>query len=111
MKLNAQKDEHGILRSNGRLRYAEDLPYDARQPIILPKSHAVTRLVITDAHERLGHGTGVEHLLTELRTKFWVVKGRRNVRNIIESCSECRRRFHAKPACQMMAPLPKSRIK
>ena len=111
LKLNAQKDEHGILRSNGRLRYAEDLPYDVRHPIILPKSHAVTRLVITDAHQKLGHGTGVEHLLTELRTKFWVVKGRRNVRNIIESCSECRRRFHAKPACQMMAPLPKSRIK
>ena len=87
MKLNEQKDQHDILRSNGRLCYAEDLPYHVRHPIILPKCHAVTRLVITDAHERIGHGTGVEHL-TELRARILIVKGRRNLRNIIESCGE-----------------------
>ena len=110
MKLNAQMDQHGILRSNGLLCYAKDLPYAVRHPIILPKRHAVTRLVITDVHERLGHETGVENLLTEFRARFWIVKGKRNVRRITESCGECRRRFSAKPACQMMAPLPKSRI-
>ena len=31
------------------------------------KDHATTRLIITDAHEKLGHGTGVEHLLCELQ--------------------------------------------
>ena len=110
MKLNAQMDQHGILRSNGLLCYAKDLPYAVRHPIILPKRHAVTRLVITDVHERLGHETGVENLLTEFRARFWIVKGKRNVRRITESCGECRRRFSAKPACQMMASLWKSRI-
>ena len=30
----------------------------------------MTKLIITHTHERRGHGTGVEHLLTELRSKY-----------------------------------------
>ena len=100
----------GILRVDGRLRFAEDLPYDTRHPIILPKDHPVTRLIVVHAHEKLGHGTGTEHLLTELRSRFWIVKGRLTVRTVIRSCPECRRRFLAKPAGQKMAPLPTSRL-
>lgn len=95
---------------DGRLRFADHLPYDTRHPILLPKGHAVTRLVIVDAHERLGHGTGVEHVLTELRSRFWIVKGRRMVRSVTEACTECRRRFSTKTGNQIMAPLPKSRL-
>ena len=109
-RLNPKCDGEGLLQINGRLRFADHLPYDTRHPILLPKDHAVTRLVIVDAHERLGHGTGVEHVLTELRSRFWIVKGRRMVRNVIESCTECRRRFSTKIGNQMMAPLPKSRL-
>ena len=32
-------DEDGILRCDGRLRYAECLPWETRYPIILPRSH------------------------------------------------------------------------
>ncbi|KAL9966671.1 hypothetical protein ACROYT_G024783 [Oculina patagonica] len=109
-RLNPKSDGEGLLRMDGRLRFADHLPYDTRHPILLPKDHAVTRLVIVDAHERLGHGTGVEHVLTELRSRFWIVKGRRMVRNVIEACAECRRRFSTKIGNQMMAPLPKSRL-
>ena len=109
-RLNPKCDGEGLLRMDGRLRFADHLPYDTRHPILLPKDHAVTRLVIVDAHERLGHGTGVEHVLTELRSRFWIVKGRHMVRNVIESCTECRRRFSTKIGNQMMAPLPKSRL-
>ena len=42
--------------------------------------------------------------------RFWIVKGRRVVRNIIKSCPECRRRFSMQTAGQMMAPLPKARL-
>ena len=52
----------------------------------------------------------MEHLLCELRTPFWVPKGRRAIRSIVESCSGCRRRFTAKPVDQIMAPLPKSKV-
>ena len=91
---------------DGRLHFADHLPYDTRHSILLPKDHAVTRLVIVDAHERLGHGTGVEHALTELRSRFWIVKGRRMVRSVTEACAECRRRLSTKTGNQMMAPYP-----
>ena len=81
-----------------------------KHPIILPKDHTVTHLIVTSAHEQLGHGSGTEHLLSELRTRFWIVKGRRIVRNLIQKCIGCRRRFTGKPTTQMMAPLPKSRL-
>ena len=35
--LNPKVDENGLLRSDGRLVYAEFLPYDTRYPIILPR--------------------------------------------------------------------------
>ena len=110
IQLNPKKDENGLLRSDGRLRNATDVPYGVRHPILLPKDHTVTRLIIISAHENLGHGSGVEHVLTELRARFWIIKGRRTVRNTIEKCPGCRRRFTGKPTTQMMAPLPISRL-
>ena len=109
-QLNPKSDGDRLLRMDGRLRFADELPYDTRHPILLPKDHPVTKLVIADPHERLGHGAGVEQVLTELRSRFWIVKGRRMVRNVTEACAECRRRFTMKIGHQMMAPLPKSRL-
>ena len=39
-------DEDGLLRSDGRLRYADYLPFDARFPVILPRKNSVTRLIV-----------------------------------------------------------------
>ena len=110
LTLNPQKDIDGIIRANERLAQSNDLPYDVKHFILLPKDHTITKLIIVNAHEKLGHGTGVEHLLTELRTRFWITKGRRAVRNVVESCRQCHRRFRARPGEQMMAPLPKPRV-
>ena len=109
-RFNPKEDDDGLLRVDGRLCNSNDLPYDVKHPIILPKDHTVTHLIVTSAHEQLGHGSGTEHLLSELRTRFWIVKGRRIVRNLIQKCIGCRRRFTGKPTTQMMAPLPKSRL-
>ena len=91
------------------MRFADELPYSTRHPILLPKDYPVTRLIVVDTHKRLSHGAGVEQVLPELRS-FWVVKGRRLVRSVTEACAECRRRFTKKIGNQMMAPLPKSRL-
>jgi hypothetical protein len=104
------KGSDGVLRIDGRLRFADELPYNTRCPILLPKDHHFTRLIVLHAHRTLGHGSGTELTLTQLRTKFWIIQGRRVVRSIVETCPECRRRFSTKPASQRMAPLPKSRL-
>jgi len=109
VNLNPVEDEDGLLRVQGRLTNT-DLAYETKHPIILPKDHALTRLIVRTVHEGLGHGTGVDHALAELRSRFWIVKGRRVVRDIIYKCPACRLRFTAKPMGQMMAPLPRARV-
>lgn len=54
---------------------------------------------------------GVKDTLTELRTRFWLVKGRHTVRKIIHNCVICRK-FEGKPyGTPTSPPLPESRVK
>ena len=66
-------DESGVWRCKGRLCNA-DLPVTTKFPIILPNGHHFTTLVVRDCHKRVMHG-GVKETLTELRTRFWIVRG------------------------------------
>ena len=45
----------GLLRVGGHLRRA-DMPEDAKTPIIMPKDHTVSKLILRDIHEMTGHG-------------------------------------------------------
>ena len=47
-------DEDGLIRCDGRLRFAEFLPYDTRFPIILPRGSWTTKLIVKHFHEA-GH--------------------------------------------------------
>ena len=105
--LNPIVDELGVLRVGGRLNRAE-LPYDAAHPMILPKKHHITRLVEADVHHRCRHA-GVNHVLAQVRSRYWVIDGRQEVKNWDQECKSCERR-RAKPAAQIMAPLPTSRL-
>ena len=58
---------NGILRSNIRLRHADDLPYDVKSPIILPKRNHVTRLIVKNYHELDGHQMGLNYTINQLR--------------------------------------------
>ena len=61
----------GLLRVNGRLRLADEIPYDTKYPIVFPaKDHYLIRPIILDGHEALGHGSSSEHTLTQLRVRF-----------------------------------------
>ena len=61
-------------RCGGRLANAE-IPYAVKYPILLPKSHPLTRLIVTQAHERVFHN-GVKETLAETRAKYWILRGR-----------------------------------
>ena len=63
-----------------------------------------------DAHERVQHN-GVSETLTELRDKYWIVRGRSFVRKILHRCVTCRR-FGGKPHNPPPPPpLPAFRVK
>ena len=96
-----------MLRVGGRLNRAE-LPDNAAHPMILPKKHHITRLVVGDVHHHCRHG-GVNHVLAQVRSRYWIKDGPQEVKNWDQECKSCERR-RAKPAMQIMAPLPKSRL-
>ncbi len=98
----------GLFRSHARLRYLQEMPYEQRHPIILPKAHKVTELIIQYTHRLLLHA-GVSITLTHLLRKYWLVQGRRQVRSVITSCLVCRRQS-PRPLQQIMAPLPHFRV-
>ena len=44
--ISPELDSDGLIRCNGRLKYSEFLPYNARFPVILPRDSCVTRLIV-----------------------------------------------------------------
>ena len=81
--------ENKILRSGGRLSQAP-LECGAKFPIIMPGSHDVTKLIVRKCHETVGHN-GVKDTLTQLRDKYWLVKGRQVIKKLIKNCVVCRK--------------------
>ena len=73
-------DEQGLWRCRGRLGNA-DLSFNTRHPILLPRSHAFTELVVRRAHFRVLH-SGVKDTLTELQSKFWIPYSKKYLRGI-----------------------------
>ncbi|PFX18078.1 EGF-like module-containing mucin-like hormone receptor-like 1 [Stylophora pistillata] len=103
IKLNPCIDDDGVIRSDGRLKFAGFLPYDTRFPFILPRGH-------WHYHERGNHAAGVNFTLCQLSERFWIIAAREEIREWDRECNECKRRRN-KPACQIMAPLPQMRLR
>ena len=59
-----------------------------RSLISLPKDHHLTFLEVQRRHKKVHH-CGVKSTLAELRTKFWVPKGRQVVKKILSQCVTC----------------------
>ena len=107
-QFNLFQDGDGIWRCGGRFSSA-DVPYNVKHPILLPKEHHFTLLVVRRAHERVLHN-GVKDTLNEVRSKFWIVKGRSFVKKVIHQCVTCKR-FEGKPCLgPPPPPLPRFRV-
>ena len=78
-------DEKGILRVGGRRLKHAPILYQAKHPAILPKKHDIVPLILLHLHQRLNH-SGVEHILAELRQRYWIRKVRSALKKIAKSC-------------------------
>ena len=67
--LSPYTDPEGIVRVGGRVDKAL-VSYDTRRPMLLPRDHWISRLIIQHAHQ-FGHD-GLAATVTKTRTEYWI---------------------------------------
>ena len=97
------------MRCEGRL-VNSDLDLEARRPFILPRRHHLTKLIIRDSHERL-HLSGVRATLAKLHSKYWVPKGRQEVKGVLNECVTCRKLKGKSYSSPPTTALPEFRVR
>ena len=83
------EDKAGVLRCKGRIENST-LPYSAKVPVLLPRKHNFTNLVILNCHESVKHN-GVRETLTEVPSNYWIIKRRQTVKNLLSKCIVCKK--------------------
>ncbi|XP_075151102.1 uncharacterized protein LOC142225212 [Haematobia irritans] len=108
VKLSPYIDENGLLRVGGRISNSELLS-EIQHPIILPKKHEVTILILKEEHIKNLH-PGVSTLFVIVRQTYWIMGARNLIRQLTHKCLKCFR--HARHITQQrMADLPKVRVR
>lgn len=98
----------GLWRMKGRTFSASFLSYDERCPVILPRCHPVTTLIVRHFHI-LGHHELIDRSLNEMRRWYVVEKPRALLNAEVKKCPACILR-KARPSAPQMAGLPPCRL-
>ena len=106
-KLKPFLGKDGMLRVGRRLENAP-LAYEPKHQLLLPHNHHNSKLLIMEHHKSVGH-FGQEYVLSRLRHKYWIIKGRAAVRKVLGGCLTCRKQ-NAVHGQQVMADLPADRL-
>ncbi|XP_055633517.1 uncharacterized protein LOC129773882 [Toxorhynchites rutilus septentrionalis] len=98
---------NGVIHVTGRLHNAE-MPISQKNPILIPKSHPFSRVIIQKIHEDRFHA-GTDLVINEFRQRFWMRDLRRTVQGVIQRCILCAK---ARPRRlqQRMGQLPSPRV-
>ncbi|XP_069183706.1 uncharacterized protein [Procambarus clarkii] len=100
-------DSYNILRCGRCLQHAE-VDLEVKNPMLLPRHHIISKLIVLHCHE---YGTlcgGVLDTLIDLRQKFWLSQGRQTVKSKIKSCAMCQR--YDAPLSPYPGPPPRERV-
>ena len=81
-------DSDKIIRCGGRINNAP-VSVMTKFPILLPKKHHLTRLIVQDAH-RLHLHSGINATVTHIRQKYWIHAIRQCAQAVIRKCVTCR---------------------
>nr|XP_036677971.1 uncharacterized protein LOC118879094 [Drosophila suzukii] len=84
------------------------MPYSARRPVILSHRHSLTDFIVRHFHAQMKH-QNVDATIAQIRTRFWVTKMRRVLKEVISSCNECKLQ-RSRPMPPIMGPLPEDRL-
>lgn len=97
-----------VIRLSGRVDNAPTLPMMTKRPIILPKQHSITKLIVSH-YPRLCRHQNKGTIICEIRKRFWVNDLRVLVRSIKHACQHCKNEF-VQPEPPQMGQLPPDRL-
>ncbi|XP_063243611.1 uncharacterized protein LOC134542933 [Bacillus rossius redtenbacheri] len=100
-------DDSGLIRVGGRLAHSS-VPFEQKHPVLLPKSHHLTDLIINHYHEK-NHHPGVQTLRGILREQFWILADKDAISRCLRHCVPC---FKQRPVASapLMGDLPSMRV-
>ena len=108
-KLAPFKDESGIFRIRGRLENMELFDEERKHPILLPKDHKISQLIVEEIHRTKCVHSGHLRVMAEVRKRYWILGLRQIAKRVGYKCIICRR-WRARSMEQCMADLPKLRM-
>ena len=107
-QLNPKIENDGLIRCYGRLSNGS-LPEETINPILLPKREKVVELLLQYHHEKTFHA-GANHTLAQVRMKYWIPKGRAEVKRVLEKCNVCQK-YQGGPFKKLsMSPWPSNKV-
>lgn len=101
-------DDSGVMRANSRLSGATSIAEEFKKPIILPKKHKITQLLLNYYHLKYHH-INSETAINEIRQLYVIPTLRVLMKSISHKCQYCKNR-RAKPYTPFMANLPNARL-
>eukprot|EP00795_Rhopilema_esculentum_P014920 gene14920-6058_t len=106
--LKVIKDEQEVYRVSGRLDNAP-IPFSTKFPVLLPRKHYFTELVIRKNH-LIVKNNGTNETLTQIRTEYWICKCRQTVKTLLSKCVQCKRLMEKCYDTPGPPPLPGFRV-
>ncbi|XP_062713931.1 uncharacterized protein LOC134290753 [Aedes albopictus] len=107
-KLSPFLDPTGVIRMRSRIAAAECIPSEGKFPVILPKDHHATKLIINWYHRKYRHANN-ETVVNEIRQRYHVSELRTTVKKVASNCNWCKV-YKSKPQIPPMGPLPSARL-
>ncbi|XP_065073869.1 uncharacterized protein LOC135697938 [Ochlerotatus camptorhynchus] len=107
-KLTPWLDDHGLMRMRGRISACTLATEDAKNPIILPRDHHTTNLIIAHYHTKYHHQNH-ETAINELRQRYCIPRLRATYAKVRYNCQHCKN-HRATPQPPIMADLPLERL-
>lgn len=106
--LTQYKDSEGIIRVKTKLILSSEFSETVKLPYLLPAKNQLVVMMVRERHVLLQHA-GADCMITDLRTRFWIVGIRRLVKTVIFNCIVCKR-HKSRPVQAPTAPLPTERL-
>lgn len=101
-------NETRIIRLKGRVDATPHVDIDFKRPIILERSHYLTRLLIMHYHQKFLHKNH-ETIANELRQRFHIPHLRVVIKSVTKDCQACKN-DRATSQIPEMSPLPVERL-